>query len=152
MSFDADSFLSLTIDQPLETRVTPVPEGEYTASIKNVLARTGQSSKDGSEFLSMDVLWEIDDQTGAVKAATGRSPAVVKQSLFIERSSNGGIATGAGANLRLGRLREAVGQNSGGPWAPSMLKGSVARVQVSHRLDKNDASIVYDEVSRVAKL
>lgn len=152
MSFDADSFLSLTIDQPLETRMTPVPEGEYVATIKKLDPRTGQSKKDGSEFLVMDVIWEIDDTTGAVKAATGRSPATVKQSMFLERNSSGGIATGAGANLRLGRLREAVGQNTGGPWAPSMLKGCVARVQVAHRLDDKDPSIVYDEVSRVAKL
>lgn len=152
MSFDADAFLSLTIDQPLDTRRTPVPEGEYSATIKDVKPRTGTSKKDGSEFLIMDVTWEIDDVTGEVKAVTGRSPATVGQSLFVERNSGGGIATGTGLNLRLGRLREAVGQNSGGAWAPSMLKGCVARIQVGHRLDDKDPSIVYDEVSRVAKL
>lgn len=153
MSFDADTFLSLTIDQPLDTRRVPVPEGEYVAAVKDIKARTGVSQKSGNEFLALDVIWEIDDVEGRVKSATNRDVNTVTQQMFLDRNGSGGIATGAGQNISLGKLREAVGQNKTGmPWSPTMLKGAVARISVAHRLDDKDPNVVYDGVNKVAKI
>ena len=55
---------------------------------------------------------------------------------------------GKGKNVALGRLREALGQNTPGkPWSFGMLVGQVAKVAVKHRI--TDAGDTFAEVKRV---
>lgn len=147
-NFDPDLFLSSQIDATLDTRMFPVPVGEYLAVIEDIKPRI-QNSKDGTQqWLIFDIVWNIDDQK--VRADLGREKVTSRQSLFIDRTPDGSIDIGKGRNVQLGKLREALGQNKPGAWAPSMLKGQVARVRVVQEPDKNTGDL-YDKVVGVAK-
>lgn len=144
--FNPDTFMSTETTDANATRMVPVPEGEYTAVVNDVKADTiGQDSRP-----VLKIQWEIQDDDGSVKAATGMETNRVEQLIFLDLTAQGGLDAGEGKNVQLGRLRKAVGQNQPGqPWAPSYLNGQVARIQVGHRVDKNDPEIKYAGVKRV---
>lgn len=143
--FDVDALLENTTTESNETSFTPIPEGEYTATISSVKAR---SPKEGMALL--DIVYDIDDPDLAQRL--NRQKVTVRQSVFLD-IENGKLATGPNQNVDLGRVREAVGQNQAGkPWAPSMLEGAgPVRIIVGHRQDKNDPAKVYDDVKKVAR-
>lgn len=143
--FDPESFLGTQTKESNSTVMIPVPEGEYNAVVVSVAARQI------NDKVILDVVWKID--SAEVAAATGREENSVRQSIFLDMTSNGGLDFSKGKNVGLGRLREALGQNKDGkPWSPRNMEGQVARVLVTHRIDKNDDSIVYADVKRVASL
>ncbi len=149
-SFDPSVCLDATMTEGNSTAATPVPEGEYTAVIDgDPQIRQWQGRKDPTQSgLALDVLWSIDD--ASVKEALGRDKVTVKQGIMLELNSAGGIDTGKGRNVALGRLRDAVNLNEPGkPFSFRMLAGQVAKVSVKHRVD-GDA--VYAEVKGVARL
>lgn len=147
--FDANSFLNMSIDAPNSTVYVPVPEGEYTAVVEKVSARTWVGKADPTQSgVVLDLLWSIDNQE--VKDLLQRPNVQVKQGVMLEMDSNGGIASGPGKNVELGKLREAFGLNTPGePFAPAMLAGRMGKVLVKHRTDKDQ---VFAEVKAVAKL
>lgn len=146
-SFDPEAFLGTDTSDEMSTVVLPIPEGEYNATIDSVKARL---AGDKPVF---KVIWNIDDADGKVAKATGRDKNTVRQSIWLDVNDNGSLDTGTGKNVGLGRLREAVGQNKAGkPWNPNMLVGQVAKILVGQRVDKDDASIIYNDVKRCAKL
>ena len=147
MSFDPDVFLSTQVNAQLDTRLVPCPEGSYLAMIESFKPRITTNKETGQEYLIMDIQWLIDDQKA--KEGAGRDKVMVRQSIFIDRTPQGTLDISKGKNVQLGRLREAVGQNiAGQPWAPSMLTGQVARVKVTHQIDK-DTGDRYDRVVAV---
>lgn len=142
--FDADNFMNTQSTESNATKVIPVPPGEYNAIIKDLKLRDAKDNK------VMDVIWEIDSQ--AARDATGRKEVQVRQSLFLDFNEGGGLSFAEGKNVALGRLRQALNQNNKGqPWSPAMLKGGVAKINVTHRMDK-DTGDVFDQVSKVAPL
>jgi hypothetical protein len=147
-TFDADSFMSTQVSEEFETRFVTVPEGEYPAVIDKVEINQWHSQAKGTSGLRLDVTWKIDD--AEVSRITGLPSPTVRQGIMLDLTDSGGLATGQGKNINLGRLREAVGQNrSGQPWSFSMLAGQVARVKVSHRIYEGET---YAEVKGVTKL
>lgn len=128
--FDEDAFMSSTSEGEMSTEMIPVPVGEYQAIVKKVATRSGSSEK--GDWAVLDVTWSIDD--AGVTEATGMDSPSVRQSIFLDVSESGGLDLGKGKNVGLGRLREALGQNTGAAWSPSMLEGNVATVMVEHRL------------------
>ena len=66
--------------------------------------------------------------------------------MFLDMDENGDLELGKGKNVDLGRLREALGQNTGGNWSPSQLVGSSATIHVSNRLYEGKT---YADVERV---
>ena len=128
--FDADSFMSNSVEGELETVSTPIPTGEFPAVIQSVAARSGD--KDGKPWAMLDVTWGIDSQE--VSEATGRDVNTCRQSIFLDITESGGLDMSKGKNVGLGRLRAAVGQNNAGAWAPSMLEGQPAVVKIDHRM------------------
>lgn len=147
--FDPAQFLEQQTTEANDTKLVPVPVGEYTALIEKVDARQWTSKKDPSvSGISLDVTWEVDDST--VKQLLGRDKVTVKQGIMLDMSETGGLDMGKGKNVGLGKLREAVGLNvPGQPFAFSMLAGRVAKVRVEHRVDGEN---IYSEVKAVAKL
>jgi len=127
--FDEDAFMSSTSEGEMSTEFTPVPVGEYSAVVKKVGTRSGSSEK--GDWAVLDVTWAIDDAT--VSEVTGMDSPSVRQSIFLDITDNGGLDLGKGKNINLGRLREALSQNTGAAWSPSMLEGNVATVLVDHR-------------------
>jgi len=142
-AFDPDLFMNTTVSTVLPTKMVPVPPGEYTAIIDDVKTR---QNTDGS--VVMDVSWSIDNADVAAK--TGRTKNVVRQSIWLD-FENGVLAASEGKNVGLGRLRDALGQNTGAPWSPTMLKGGVAKVKVVPNINK-DTGEDYGKVVAATKL
>ena len=148
MSFDAQSFLDASVSGTNDTKLIPVPIGEYQAFIDSVEPRPWQS-KDGTKSgIALDILWSIEDQD--VKSFLGRESVKVKQGVMLDLTDSGKLDMSKGKNIGLGRLREAVGHNEAGrPFSFNMLPGSGAKVSVSHRIVNDD---VFAEIKGVAKL
>lgn len=139
--FNADDLMNSSVNGAMETSFIPVPEGEYRANISKVAIRQAKDS------ILLDVTWEIDDD--AVRSATGIDNPQVRQSLFLDINESGSLDLGKGKNVGLGRLREAVGQNGPGAWAPGQLMGCPAMVRVSHRSYNNQ---IFADVKGVSAL
>lgn len=148
MSFDPQSFLDASVSGSNDTKVIPVPAGEYMGIIDKVQPRQWQS-KDGSQTgIALDVFWLIED--AGVKAHLGRDTVTCKQGIMLDLTPQGGLDMSKGKNIGLGRLREAVGKNDpNSPFSFSMLPGMSARVTVSHRVANED---IFAEIKNVAKL
>lgn len=149
-AFDPATFLDQTLTDANSTSTTPVPAGEYTAMISADPAfRSWTSRKDPSNSgIALDIIWEVQDS--GVQAALGRDRVTVKQGIMLDLNDGGGIDTGKGKNISLGRLRDAVGLNvAGQPFNFRMLTGKLAKIAIAHRVD-GDA--VYADVKGVARL
>ena len=147
--FSPEQFLSTTVTESNDTKLIPVPVGEYTAVAGEVKARPWVSKQDPSKSgVALDIVWEIDD--ASVKEFLGRDKVTVKQGLMLDLTETGSLDMGKGRNVGLGRVREAVNLNQPGqPFAPSMITGRVAKVKVEHRVDGDQ---IYAEVKQVAKM
>lgn len=144
-TFDVNALQNATFTESNSTQMSPVPEGEYIAAIRDADDCKLRSTEKG--FLILDVSWTIDDES--VAAVTGMKTNKVRQSIFLDATEAGGLDFGKGKNVQLGRLREALGQNTAGqPWSFGNLIGSVARVTVKHRM-VDDA--IYTDIRGVAK-
>lgn len=148
MSFDPDQFLNAAITGANDTKVIPVPMGEYQGIIEKVLPRQWQS-KDGTQTgIALDIFWLIED--AGVKEFLGRDTVTCKQGIMLDTAAGGGLDMSKGKNIGLGRLREAIGMND-----PSVafsfhsLPGQSAKVSVSHRIVGEDT---FAEVKGVAKM
>lgn len=142
-TFNPDSFLNTSTSDANATSFNPVPEGEYNAAVKEIKPRSTDSGK-----AILDVVWSIDDAAAA--AATGIANPTVRQSIFLDITESGGLDIGAGKNVQLGKVREALNQNQKGKvWRPGDLVGGVARITVKHRMVNDDT---YADVKGVAKL
>ena len=148
MSFDANAFLESSVSSSNDTKVIPVPVGEYQGIIEKVIPRQWQS-KDGTQTgIALDVIWMVEDAN--VKQYLGRDLVTVKQGIMLDTTSAGALDTSKGKNIGLGRLREAVGKNNEGEqFSFAMLPGLAARISVTHRITDTDT---YSEVKAVAKL
>lgn len=148
-TFDPATFLDSTIDAPNSTSSTPCPEGDFTAVAGEPIVRPWTSKKDGSSGLALDIVWEVDD--ARAREVTGRDKVQVKQGIMLDLTPSGTLDTGKGANVALGRLREAIGKNTPGqPFNFRMITGCVARIAVKHR--QGDGDTIYADVKGVARV
>lgn len=147
--FSPEQFLDMQVTESNDTKVIPVPVGEYVAVVEEVKVRNWQNKQDPSKAgMALDVFWAIDDQ--AVKEFLGRDKVTVKQGVMLDLTDSGGLDMGKGKNVGLGRLREATNLNTPGqPFSFSMFPGRVAKVKVEHRVD---GETIYAEVKQVAKM
>src|SRR5690606_26526785 len=147
-AFNPDTFLTTTVKGALDTKLVPVPEGDWSAQVSKISVRK-QRGKDNEEYIVLDLLWHVLDEEP--KRVTGMDKPMVKQSIFLDITPEGGLDMSKGKNVQLGKVREAVGQNQDGKaWSPSMLNGVTAVVQVKHRPDEKTGEI-YADVKSVAK-
>jgi hypothetical protein len=152
MSFDADSFMNTTIEGAMDTKVVPIPEGEYEATIENFNVRQfeGKTIDENTGQLrvitSMDIIWNIRDEQLARDLA--RDKVNVRGNIFLDMTPEGTLDLGKGKNISLGRLREALGQNDPNrPWTPGMLKGAgPLMIKVTQRANPNDPSQIFNDV------
>jgi len=148
--FNPDLFLSTTTDQTGDTRYTPVPVGEWKAQCKSVSARRTHSDRTGLDYTFLELQWTILDEE--VRAQIGIPEPSVRQSFGLDLTPTGTLDFGKNKNVRLNRLREAVGQNTPGrSWSPSNLEGQYATVRVVHRV-REDTGETLAEVNSVAAM
>ena len=147
-AFDPDSFLNEAVEGAMSTVAEPIPEGEYLAVVgsleKSVAVR--QTSK-GQTIL--DITWELQD--AALAEALDRQTVTVRQSIFLDMTTNNTLDRGKGKNLGLGRVRAALGQNDPNkPWSFGMLKGAgPAMIKVTQRPNAEDDTVIYNDVKGV---
>lgn len=154
MPFDADKFLNQTVNAPMSTSTIPVPEGEYKALVddgdKAISFREGGTDRNGNDLSPQCVvLFNILDDN--LKVKLNRDKVLVPHNIWLDVKGDD-LDLSEGKNVGLGRLRKALGQNDGA-WNPQMMKGKgPVMVKVTQRSDKNDPTIKYSEVARVAQL
>ncbi len=149
MSFDAESFLSgLQTDGALPTNYSPVPEGEYVATVDRL--EVSPPKLEGQSPI-LGVFWKIDDPTN--DQADGRSP---RQSIFLDVTAGGKLDSGPNKNVKLGRVAKALGQDTSSPeWNPLLLQGGAARIVVTNRPGEPGTAYegrIFDDVKDVVAL
>ena len=148
MSFDPDLFLNSAVTGANDTKVTPVPMGEYQGIIEKVLPRQWQSKDGSTTGIALDIFWLIEDAN--VKQILGRDTVTCKQGIMLDTTPAGQLDMSKGKNIGLGRLREAIGMNDPSqPFSFHSLPGQSAKVSVSHRINDKDT---FAEIKGVAKL
>lgn len=154
-SFDPDVFMQQTVDAPMSTVSIQCPEGEYPAMIDDFDAkafRTFDRKDNEGTTTVFSPPFIIQDET--VKQMLERDKVVVyHKGMFVDIGPDGGLDTGKGKNVDIGRLREAVGQNAAGAWGFAQLRGAgPVMVKVIHQPDKDDPEKKYARVSKVTRL
>lgn len=148
-TFNPDVFMNSEVAEAMETKFSPVPEGEYVASIDDIKVRSAK------EAVLLDVSWNILDD--ALKATMNMDKVIVRQSIFLDVEPDGRLMTGPNKNVRLGRLRQGLGQNKPGQaWNFRMLKGAgPVKITVTQRhvqKEGTDETDTYNDVSKVTAL
>lgn len=153
-TFNPELFLQTTISEANSTELILIPEGDYLAVSEPITVESFRSfdikrgERAGQKGRSLDIKWNINDDSGQLKEYLGRAPSA-RQGIMLDTRPDGTLEMGKGKNVGLGRVREAVGQNANGqPWSFSMLGGVMAKIKVKHRVD---GSKTYAEVVDVAK-
>lgn len=148
MSFDVNSFLDLQVTGSNDTKLVPVPVGEYLGLTGEVEVKSWQGKDDPTKTgLKLLVPIKIDDP--AVKEATGRDTSTVVFEAMLDILPGGGLDMGKGKNVQLGRIREATGLNDpSAPFSFRMLAGRPIKASVIHEEWKGD---LYAKIKAVAK-
>lgn len=149
-TFDPSAFLNLQVTGSNDTKLIPIPEGEYTGVTDSVDVLPWQSKEDTSKSgLKLITTILIDDP--AVVAATGREKNTVKLDCMLDLMPNGeGLDMGKGKNVSLGRLREAINLNDPSvPFSFLQIPGRPLKVAVKHRPYNGD---LFAEVKGVTKI
>lgn len=151
--FKAEAFLNSTVEGPMSTSITPVPEGEFKFVVDDgdKAITFAEFTSDKGTFQTMTVQCKCLDD--AVRAQLKRDNVLVPIKMFLDLKPDGsGLDNSEGKNVQLGKLRAALGQNEGA-WSPAMLKGKGPFMgKVTQRADKNDPTIKYAEITRIAKI
>lgn len=147
--FDPDSFLQMTVDGANDTKYATVPSGEYFGVIEELKMPEDRKNKEGDPLYPLDITWNLIDEDA--KKAAGRDKVIVRQSIFIDITANGGLDLGKGKNITLGKLREALGLNKPGFRLNDLRGAGPAKVIVIEEPDKKDPSIIRNRVTSVGK-
>lgn len=144
-TFDPDVFLSGEVAGANEVKYTPVPIGEYQAFIDDIGLDTWEDQK------ILVVTYALLDE--GLKAQLGLDKPTVQDRLFLDLDEQGNILFGPNKNVKLGRTREAVGQNDPKKkWSPNMLRGAgPVMIKVDHGYKKSTGEGPFANITRVAK-
>lgn len=156
-SFDADVFMNTTVDEPMATALSSVPEGEYVAMIGDFTSEAFKTieykDQKGNDIKRqvLEVPFLIDD--AALKAQLGREQVTHRETYWLDFDANGRLDTGPDKNVSLGKLRECLDQNGNGPWAPSHLRNmGPMKIVIKTRSDKRDPEKKYTNITKYAKI
>lgn len=146
-TFNPELFMAQETDQEMETKYTPIPDGDYVSMIDDKL---DLKEVNGSPVI--DLYHIVDDPELAEKM--GMERISVKQSIFCDTDRAGNLEFGPNKNVKLGKLRAALNQNTPGQaWNINMLAGAgPLRIKVGSRPDKHDATIIYNDVKATSAL
>lgn len=147
--FDKDTFLNQSVTGANETNFTPIPEGEYkNCYIDDIAIRMVKSKDSGDEVPVLDVIWVVPDEN--VRKLLGMEKPQVKDGIFLDLDEAGNISFGLNKNVKLGRTRDALGQNDPKkPWNLNMLRGAgPATLKITHWSNEKGT---FSQVDRVAR-
>ena len=122
--------------EEMSTEYVLVPEGEWEGQAQAPVVRKTQGVKDPTAtYYFLDVPFEISDPM-VLKEMNRENAAVARFSSILDLTTEGKIDSAEGKNVKLGRLREAMGLNSAGFKLPD-LEGGLCRVKVKHDTGKD---------------
>lgn len=150
MAFNADTFLSSTVQAAMDTAVTPIPEGDYPFQITKVDINSGtikSGDRAGKTWAQVKLKCECLDPN--VAAELGRETVNQNAFIFLDLTEDeSGLDIGTGKNVDLGKMREAVGQNDEDEeWNLAMLQGGTFLGTVKHKF-RDDSQDPYGEMVR----
>jgi hypothetical protein len=132
-AFDPKTFAQMTFKGANSTAIIPVPPGDQEGVITKYEILPWQNKDDPSKAgLKCNVFFDIDSPN--IKAVTKRDQNIVRHEFFLDLTPEGMLNMGEGQNVKLGRLREAIGLNAPGQeWSFDMFVGRRALCAISHR-------------------
>lgn len=149
--FNEADFLSASTTAASSTKRAALPTDIwYQAKIVKLGARQTQGKQDPSKVYTwLDVTFELS-LPPTVAEQQKRDKAQIRYGISIDLDAAGNIDDSPNANIQLGRLRKACGQNDPDvEWRPEMLGGTMCKVQLKHRVDGED---IYEDVRSVVGL
>lgn len=157
MAIDLSALMTQTVDGPMSTNITPVPEGDYVARIDDspewLVLEEFEGKKEstkGKTFVRGTLYWLILDE--GLKASMKRDVIRVRDPGFLDFRPDGSLDNGQDKNVWLGQRRAAFNLNDG-QFQISMLKGlGPALIKVKQRADEKNPENKFSEVTRVAPL
>lgn len=154
--FDSDAFLQgVQAEGEMDTEFPKVPEGEYRAVIVNDEKHPMKASqfeyKEGDRAGEKGYMLGVWFKVDAPENEEAHEKHV-RAGIFLDMEDDGRtMKTGKGDNVMLGRLRKATGTNEG-QFQPFQLEGQSCLIKVKHQPDRNDPSIMRQQVSDFAPL
>ena len=149
-AFDPELFLQTEVEEANSTEYVPFPEGEHLSSIKDVKIRMIEPKDGGESRPVMDVVFNSQSPE-VIEALENPEGGNVRMTCFLDITASGGLDMGKGKNVVLGRLREAIGQNTPGkPWNPLHMVGSPVMINVVHTASNRGDGSVFANVSQVS--
>lgn len=153
--FNAEEFMNAATD-PMATQMQVCPEGEWLFIIDTDPAQLqpknvkGISSRTGKPYDFWQIELNCHCQSEEPKAKLGRDKLMVRMRLNLDLDPSGRPMTGPDKNVQLGRLREALGQNTPG-WSPKSLLGAGPFIgKVEHQTGEKGTFANIERVSRVS--
>ena len=161
MPFNPQEFLNKTIDSPMATQIKPCPEGEWKAMISTKIpvlewfdeaSWTDKKTHQTKTQPTIKIPVEIIDERA--KELIARETIIVSYDGFLDMLPNGHFDTGEDKNVRLGAIREAVGQNQETGWTVERLFGAgpfMAKVYHEVNEKRGDGS-KFAKIGRVTRI
>ncbi len=138
-TFDPESFLDATLPGANSTKREIVPMGVYKASIGKLEVKGGNITKEGDNYgkpwRALNIQWLIEGQP--INSVMEQTKVVVYDSVFLDLDDDGQLSMGKGKNVKLGKLREAIGLNNG-PAQFRAFEGRPATINVIHEPYKDE--------------
>ncbi len=142
--FDPTSFLNSALADSNATKREPLPAADAVpAQIISQEMKSGE--KDGRAWYKLELRLEVTDPEYLSQIAGEPAKVSLTYGIMLDVTEAGTIAMGPNRNVSFGKFREAAGINEPGR-AISDAVGKMVRIKIGHRLDRNDPSVVYDDV------
>jgi hypothetical protein len=158
--FDARQFLNQTVSTSMATSVKPPPEGEWKAMVSTQIPieewfgeATWKDKSTGQDKTTptVKIPFEIVDDTA--RALAQREKIIVYYDCFLDLNPDGTLATGDDKNVRIGALREALGQNQESDWTFQRFFGAGPfMAKINHQTNKNNPDEKFGRVGRVSRI
>jgi len=151
--FDVNAFVNQTYNQATSSDYALIPE----ANDVRMMTGSGPLEKwfrtftaNDVQYVTLEVPMIILDE--AIKTEMARDTVMSRYKMFLDFDETGNLDFGKGRNVKLGQLREALGQNDpGAPWSPAMLADAGPLLgKIVHTSGKDGTQ--YAEVGRVTAL
>lgn len=140
--FDPEELLNQSVAGEISTDYNKVPPGEYAAIVGDKMKITNPK-----DSIILKVPFILSDE--ALASQMGRKTSQVSYDVFLEYDEAGKLKVGKGENVKLGLLRESLGQKEVSPWKFTDMIGRPARITVAHSMYNGE---IYEGITKVVPL